>query len=342
MKIGVVGDIHWSRYSSIVRLRGEVYSYRLENCIKSVNWAEQLLSNCDIIVYLGDFFDSSELNSEEITALKDIVWNSVPHYFLVGNHEMGINNLSYSSSHLFSYINTPSHNNVVVDFPQSQRIEDVTLHFIPYILEEHRKPIAQTINKSSDTKNIIFSHNDLAGIQLGKYLSTQGFSLQDIDSSCDLYFNGHLHNGGKITDKIINVGNLTGQNFSEDAFQYKHSAIILDTDTMSSAVYDNPYALNFYKLDLCESEYDLSSFTSPSVLTIKLEENQYDKYVDQVEHNSNIIAHRFIIVQTQSEDNSVNNKEIIAVNHLDKFKNYVLETLGTSDLVLGEIEEVIK
>ena len=88
MKILVVGDVHWSQYSSILRKRGEKYSYRLENLIQSVNWAEQLAyeTNCELIVYLGDFFDRAEINSEEISALKEIVWASKPHYFLVGNH----------------------------------------------------------------------------------------------------------------------------------------------------------------------------------------------------------------------------------------------------------------
>ena len=42
MKIGIVGDIHWSRYSSILRQRGDKYSVRLENCIKSINFLQCL------------------------------------------------------------------------------------------------------------------------------------------------------------------------------------------------------------------------------------------------------------------------------------------------------------
>ena len=102
MKIGVVGDVHWSKYSSIVRSRGNKYSTRLENCIKSINWAEEVTKHCDLIVYLGDFFDKSDLSAEELSALNDLIWNDVPHKFLVGNHEMGLNDLSFSSSHTFN------------------------------------------------------------------------------------------------------------------------------------------------------------------------------------------------------------------------------------------------
>ena len=101
MKIGIVGDIHWSKYSSILRSRGKKYSKRLENCIESINWAEDTTRDCDMVVYLGDFFDNESLKSEEITALSEIKWNKLPHKFLVGNHELGLNDLSFSSAHIF-------------------------------------------------------------------------------------------------------------------------------------------------------------------------------------------------------------------------------------------------
>ena len=106
MRYFIFADPHWSSYSSIVRSRGEKYSTRLENLIKTINWVESEAQNqnCNTIVCLGDFFDKSELNSEEITALQEIKWANIIHYFLVGNHEMGRNNLELSSSHLFALI----------------------------------------------------------------------------------------------------------------------------------------------------------------------------------------------------------------------------------------------
>ena len=86
MKIGIIGDIHFCEYSSILRTRGDKFSTRLENCIKSINWAEDLTRNCDKVIYLGDFFDKSSLNASELTAFSEINFNIVPHSFLVGNH----------------------------------------------------------------------------------------------------------------------------------------------------------------------------------------------------------------------------------------------------------------
>ena len=49
---------------------------------------------------------------------------------------------------------------------------------------------------------------------------------------------------------IRNIGNLTGQNFSEDAFVYGHKIIIVDTSEWKFYLLENPFAMNFYKIDL--------------------------------------------------------------------------------------------
>ena len=98
-KLLIYTDVHWSTYSSIVRGRGRKYSARLENLIKSVNWAEGVAEErgCDAIFCLGDFFDKPTLNAEEISALNEIEWAKLPHTFLVGNHEIEDGNARYSS-----------------------------------------------------------------------------------------------------------------------------------------------------------------------------------------------------------------------------------------------------
>ena len=354
MKILVVGDVHWSQYSSILRKRGEKYSYRLENLIQSVNWAEQLAyeTNCELIVYLGDFFDRAEINSEEISALKEIVWASKPHYFLVGNHEAGRGDLLYNSANLFGIANF----NIISDI-KTLHIDDFhRIIFLPYILEENRKPLEEYIEPYPyDT--IIFSHNDIKGFQMGNFLSKEGFDINNIESNCSLYLNGHLHNGDKVTDKIINVGNLTGQNFSENAFRYDHSVIIFDTSNLSCAVYENPYAVNFYKLDFTVNNdidyinYISGMMKSNCVATIKCNEEDVD-YIrkrfdpnhrdDLIPYNCNMVETR-IIVQSNINDKSVNTKnENIHVNHLEQFSNYMIDYFGRSEILEYELQKVCK
>lgn len=339
MKIGIVGDIHWSKYSSIIRSRGVKYSTRLENCIQSINWAEDTLSSCDMVVYLGDFFDHDDLKSEELTALSEICWNKVPHYFLVGNHELGLNDLSFSSAHIFNLTDK-----TVIDKPSIKIFggqENFEIYFLPYILNNSGNIEDYITSTYYSSKRIIFSHNDIAGIQLGKFKSTSGFSIENIENNCNLFINGHLHNGAKISDKIYNIGNLTGQNFSEDAITYKHNIFILDTDTLDIDTYENPYAFNFYKFDDLEKLVNCN-FSSNSIVTAKLYNRFISSAKEFVEHNPNILAHRFIVLPEKNENIDTTTSISLTVNHLEKFQEFILDKLGNSPMVLEELEEVVK
>lgn len=339
MKIGVVGDIHWSKYSSIIRSRGEKYSTRLENCISSINWAEQLFidNDCDIVVYLGDFFDSCDLKSEELTALTEINWSKFPHYFLVGNHEMGMHDLSFSSGHVFSLCD----NLEVIDIPSLISYSDTNIYFLPYILESERKAFSDYVGIDNA---IVFSHNDLKGVQLGNFISQVGFDLNEIEENCSLFINGHLHNGYNVSSKIINLGNLTGQNFSEDATKYQHRVMILDTDTLKYDYFINPFAFNFFKFDLTtDLSYDtmktILSNSANAVFTVKT----FVSSKLDFKNFPNVIASR-VIIQPEINHNNSNDKayESLSINHLEKFKEYVLSEFGNSDIVLEELSAVIQ
>ena len=329
MKIGIIGDIHFSEYSSILRGRGQYFSQRLENCVTSINWAEEMTSDCDQVVYLGDFFDKPSLNAEEITALNSIQWNDRYHRFLVGNHEMGINSLVYSSAHVFNGMNREIVNKPYLSFYEP----DVELVFVPYFLEEDRMPLEIMFPerpKTDGVKRIIFSHNDIAGIQMGQFISKAGYSIEAIEANCDLFFNGHLHNGMPVTDKIINVGNLTGQNFSEDGFRYSHNIMILDTVTMDYEVIRNPYAINFYKIDNLSDLYQVEN----AVVTVKVGQDQVEEAKKLLENN-NIIASRMLVNYYASKDKEQLSVDDLAVDHREEFKKFIYDKLeGEVDLDL--------
>ena len=155
MKIGICGDIHYCINSSLITGKGQVYSKRIENCIKSINWFEKFNKNCDINIYLGDFFDKSSLCAEELTSIKNINWNKIPKYFLVGNHEMGQADLTTNSVNALSTIGN------VIDTPCL--LDEYTIGFLPYILNMDRKPLKDYFGGDKLPK-YIFSHNDLKGI----------------------------------------------------------------------------------------------------------------------------------------------------------------------------------
>src|SRR5574344_2114067 len=173
-KICIWGDNHWSQYSSILRKRGNKYSVRLENSIASLNWVENLATSqgCSFVVCTGDFFDAAVLKAEELTALEDIKWNNLPHMFLVGNHEMGRSDLRYSSAHVFGNIQNAS----VIDKSCLIQLPELDIVLLPYILESDRKPLQEYIKPLNclNNKRIIISHNDIKGIQMGKFESVEG------------------------------------------------------------------------------------------------------------------------------------------------------------------------
>ena len=352
MRYFVFADPHWSSYSSIVRSRGESYSTRLENLIKTINWIEleAQRQNCDAVICLGDFFDKSELNSEEITALQEIKWADMKHYMLVGNHEMGRNDLEISSAHLFTLIP----NVAVIDVPYMYNEQNNTsIMFLPYVLENNRKPLKEYFDVMEQCENrIIFSHNDIAGIQLGNFVSTSGFSIKEIEENCNLFINGHLHNGTEIGHKIINVGNITGQNFSEDAYKYQHKAIILDTDDKSLVEVVNPHAMNFYKVDLTslqptiddiKIQNSLTELKYPAVATIKINPDIDFIVKDILSTCNNIIECRLITEGISNNIVTIDTQNIeSSLDHIRKFQQYVCDNFGTSELVLNELERVCK
>lgn len=312
MKIGVVGDVHWCSYSSIVRSNGEKYSRRLENLIQSVNWAEEKLSDCDLIVYLGDFFDRSDLNSQEITALKEIHWNSKHHCFLLGNHEKYTDE-QFNSLYFFNL------NFEIITKPT--RRAGQYLYFLPY--GNYDKPLREIFDEDAfpDRLHIVFSHNDIKGLQYGEYVSTVGVDIQDIREFSNVYINGHLHNHQEIGDKIINLGNLTGQNFSEDASKYKHYVMTIDSQTLEINYYQNPYSLNFYRLDLTESLSPLDSINGQSVLSIVTNDTMLESVKQCISELPGIVEYRIVTFASANPKvkNKIENKEIGSPEHFYSF-----------------------
>ena len=349
MNICIFSDVHWCQNSSIVRSRGEKYSTRLENLIESMNWAERLAweENCDCIICCGDFFDAAVLNCEELSALQEIRWAPISHLFLTGNHETNVSSLVHSTVDLFKLCP----NVAVMNTPQQYFIDgsNVEFCFLPYILEHDRKSITDYFGPAT-SKRVIFSHNDLKDVQYGSFLSTEGFRVDDIESNCNLYFNGHIHHCCNVTDKIINVGNLTGQNFTEDATKYQHCAVILDTNTLEYKYYENPYALKFYKIDATDC-FDIESLTLKlniinynGVATVHVNASLAQDARDYLEvlKKDHIHDYRLLIKQEATAISSVVTDISNSVDHLKQFEKYVIDTFENTQILSEELQCILR
>ena len=342
MKLLLYTDVHWSEYSSIVRSRGIKYSKRLENLISSVNWAEGLAESCDAVVCLGDFFDKPNLTSEEITALSEIKWCDKPHYFLVGNHDSNINDLSFASTYVFT--GSDFH---IISKPTVMSLDinsSTDVYLIPYIIESNRQSLNSylTLPKNALGKTVIFSHNDIAGIQYGKFTSVSGFTIDEIKDNCDLFINGHLHNAGFVDEEeqILNLGNLTGQNFNEDAFVYRHFCAILDTDTLDIQFFENPYALNFYKAEI-STLADLDKIKGPNaVVSLHCDAKIANKVRERL-GELDFTEHRLFLDFDLSSVDDVEISELASVDYLQQFSEYVLSHLDNTEVLQQELSKVV-
>jgi DNA repair exonuclease SbcCD nuclease subunit len=345
MRILCYTDNHFSEKSSIVTKYGTKYTVRLENQIKSINWAEQLAvaKNCDTVVCLGDFFDHAQLTDQELTALRDIQWaEDLEHFFLVGNHESGENDLQYSSTMALS---RPGWH--IVNEPCVRYAGDLELAFLPYVVESNKKPLEEYFN-SKTSKRIIFSHNDLLGIQLGPVVSKTGFDPAELEASCDFCVNGHLHNGTKVTEKVINLGNLSGKDFGEDAAKYSHNIMIIDTSSAGGITYElieNPYAFNFYKLDI-EDEADTSKLTtlkSNAVVSVKCKASLVPTVRQMLETSPEIIDSRVIITRdlTEMTEDDVD-ISVLLVDQCAKFAECCRAKIDNNAILEAELAEILK
>ena len=333
MKILMYGDVHYCSSSSIVTNNNENgLSVRLLNCIQSVNWAEELAKkqNCSSIIMLGDFFDKSTLNAQELTGLSELKWAvNIPHYCLVGNHEIATaNNLNNSANILSSY------GIEIVSQPTQLTIENIVIGMLPFIVERDRKSLDAYFCKKSD---IMFSHNDIKGINLGNFITKTGIEISDISANTKFFFNGHLHNGSKFYSNSVttmyNVGNLTGQNFSENANIYSHGAYILDTDNYSVEFFENPFAFNFYKIKFpCKQ----TVWKNNSVISCTTTE----QYKDMAkEYLGNISSSYRIIIESKTANNNENYEvdNLYVVDHIAKFKEFARERIVPSDTLEKEL-----
>lgn len=332
MKIMIYGDVHWCESSSIIRGMGTKYSQRLENLTRSVSWVESEAKKnyCDLIVMLGDFFDKSVLTAQEISALNDIQWSDIRRVFIVGNHEIGRADRTFSTIDLFDSFP----NCTVMSQPTEWNVGLKRCYFLPYFLEKDRP-------KLTGHYDYIFSHNDLLGLQMGQFVSKEGFDINEIEKCCKYFFNGHIHNGMFVGKNIINLGNLSGQNFSEDALTYSHNVCILDTQTDDLKFIENPYAFNFYKLGLVESKQDFLNLNLKSNAVVSVTINAKDSELKQLIEDCSQIVSKRVLYKDIENQTEVDTELFEDVDYLQKFVEFIKSNMEITDIVNDELSKVI-
>lgn len=315
----VVADNHFCTTSSVITKRGEKYSTRLENQIKSLEWVDSFHLP---VIHLGDFFDKEVLTAEEITCLKEIREKvDFSHWtFLQGNH--GFSG-GFDVMGVFP--------NQVITKPEDVVLDNNTrCLFLPF----RSKP-----GDIDGNYDIIFGHIGIEGIPFG----AKGFDPSLIMKHCKAFLNGHLHNRYSLDQKkgstYWNIGSLTAQNFSDECQGAEKGAWILNTDPFEITFIENPHAFNFYKMSEKEAEtYQINSvFMKNACISAtcseEKEKNLREKFKDAY----------YLRLNVQGKKAEKTEKEFKpTVDYLEKFRKSYIEKNGESAIILEELGEVTR
>lgn len=299
MLIGLYADPHISQTSSIIVGRSGEFSGRLNNIIESCRWMNRLFKDqdCKLVFCLGDLTDKTSLSAEEITALSQCGLED--HHFIVGNHCRSDKNGEVNSLSLFKHT---YYEPQIIEIP-SQR--EIGSHTRILILPYNSTPI--DLDKFDGKVDIILSHNDIKGYDFGGHVSEVGYEIETILDKCKLFINGHLHNGGwLIKDRVVNLGQLSGMNFSSCGGQWEPSVGILDTENMSLTLYENPVAYRFKKeefttLTSLKSYLDNLPNVGQYVLRVRVPDSIAQKARKLIEQSSKVVASRVLTIQTKKK-----------------------------------------
>lgn len=341
MKVLIFSDVHWSAAGSLVTKYGKNYTVRLEHLIDSMNWVNKLAvdQGCACMICGGDMMDKSQCSDIELTALREINWNNLPCYFLCGNHESSVADLKFSSVKALE-----SKRHFIISSPQVLTINNVNICFLPYVVESDRKPISEYFKDGAD-RNILISHNDIAGIDYGVIKSKIGFQIQELSNNFKLVLNGHLHNSSWVADNVLNVGSLMANNFTNDSEKYSYGCWILDTEDYKLTFFENPHALNFYKIDILEDAdlEKLANLKQNAVLSLKCLDSLVAKVREIIDRHKNIIESRIIVTRpTFTGGDTALDATDLAVDHLSKFYEVCKEKIENTEILEQELAEVLK
>lgn len=311
----VVSDNHFVSTSSVITKRGEEYSSRLENQIKSLVWVDSF--NLPVL-HLGDFFEKDVLTAEEISCLK-LCKEKVDFSrwtFLQGNHGFAG---GFDVMNIF--------NKQVISEPTTWSLDGENgfkIRFLPFRSKE------EDLDQKYD---LVLGHIGVEGIPYG----ARGFSPGLIQSRSNLFLNGHLHNRSEFLPNCHNIGSLTAQNFSDECSGAEKGAWKLRiADGKAEVTFiRNPHAFNFYKLRYADiSKVDIPNIETSCMSVVCTEEQQ-----EEVRNRYKGAYYLRVNIQRNHKKEALR-EIVISVDYIDKFKKSFVEKYGDQGYVLEELAEL--
>lgn len=341
MKIGIYADAHFSLNSSIILGQTNSLEGRLTHLIRSFEWMYELFkdNNVETIIDLGDLADSYVLRAEEITAIsKALAYNTdIPEVHVLGNHERLDDAGTISSVNFVDNMD----NHTVYNSPEVIELGDSKATLLPYY-----QYTEEQIDELEDT-DYLFSHIDIMGSDTGGWSLRDGIKPTILANKFKLTVNGHIHNGSwVIKDKVLNLGSISGQNFSSKQIAWKPSVMILDTSDNSYKLYENPYALNFINKTISSFDKLVKLVNSVKngtyALQIRIPMSMAEDARKILASNEHIVASRIMTQTDKSELGDMTYEEIDHVDSIEGGFKQLIKFIDSQDTLPYDRDDIMK
>lgn len=314
-KIVISADIHFCKRESLVE-------NRYLHLAKSIEWVDNLPA--DLHFDLGDFFNTAHLTAEDVAVLDAIKFKNSWHC-ITGNHEQDGHN---SLLKYFRDIHT------VYEKPQLKNFgKDIGwVLFIPY--SKTPTPLDELLRKlPSCEKVMVCSHCDFVGM-----FGTEegaGYHIDEInaDERIKMWFNGHYHQRMFLSKKVVVVGNLCGQNFTQNFDN--HGVAVYDTVNNTYEFKENPYALVFGKMDTgkpeCRDIRKLIESDPERRYVLAIQTDSDCKAMMKEWADKNLIASRIMLSDVAGAglgEEEVQDMDMVVIDHIELFKAEVAKRFG--------------
>jgi hypothetical protein len=120
--------------------------------------------------------------------------------------------------------------------------------------------------------------------------------------------------------------------------------MLVDTDTMTYELIENPYAFNFYKLDI-NTESDINKLTklkNNAVVSIKCAANLVGSVKATLSNLTNIIEHRIVVSKEFITGETTEDITDLTVDQYVKFAECCREKLENTAILEEELSEILK
>ena len=209
--------------------------------------------NPDLIINLGDTFDQHTITSYDIDVaskfFKCFEQFDIPHFVLVGNHEMV--NQNFNAIEILNNITVISEPTTIDVNDLLNVNEKLKLGFLPYC---NYKDIIMFPEAS-----YLFSHQDIQGATIrGDFKLPDGIEPNTLKDKYKLVFNGHIHKSS-ILCNVINVGSITTHSFSDDENSIPQ-CYIFDTITNDLKIFKSTVCPLFRKFTIQKDINELYTY----------------------------------------------------------------------------------